>query len=283
MRGLSRDEAIAWCQEHRVALTNLALPELSDVDLKFKIPSDAQERVHLVNRAMEAFADEPSYLVWFTDWSVWSSGDRMHIFDRFRMSYGETRRLIDSPGHVFDQKEIEDATSFVTIAALFLWDCYVVGRQGVKLFFLSHDEWGAAKGMDLQAKVKLTIVPFRADDTGGGLKLYELPVWQTALRDPPAGDPVGCPVSTEEMIQYLTSLLRFDVRPANFEFIKKGQVGRDSFWLWAFYGYDGHRWNLCVFSGPERLQGKYTWMCCDNNPYNMKDDDYIAAIHNQAP
>jgi hypothetical protein len=115
--------------------------------------------VSLVKQAMEGFADEPSHLVWFDDWAVWPSGQRMHIFDRFRLSYGETRRLIDSPGHIFDRDEIEDAISFVTIAALFLWDCYVVGQQGTKLLFLSHDEYGLTRGMDLQAKVKwLTIV-----------------------------------------------------------------------------------------------------------------------------
>jgi hypothetical protein len=160
MRVLSRQEAAAWCREHHVALSDRGLPERSDADLKFEIPCGAQKRVYLVKQAMEAFADEPSYLVWFDDWSVWPSGQRMHVFDRLRLSYGETRRLIDSPGHVFDQKEIEDATSFVTIAALFLWDCYVVSRQRTKLLFLSHDEYGATKGMDLQAKVKLlTIVP----------------------------------------------------------------------------------------------------------------------------
>ena len=121
----------------------------------------------------------------------------------------------------------------------------------------------------------LTIVPSRAHPVGS-LKPHLLPVWRTGLRNPPADDPVGCPISTEEMILYLTPLLPFVVCPANFEFIQKGQVGQDSFWLWAFYGYDGHRWNLSVFSGPE-----YTWMCGDNNPYNLKDDDYIDAIHNQ--
>jgi len=75
----------------------------------------------------------------------------MHVFDRFRLSYGETRRLIDSPGHVFDQKEIEDATSFVAIAALFLWDCYVISQRRTKLLFISHDEYGVTKGIDLHA------------------------------------------------------------------------------------------------------------------------------------
>ncbi|HWE20464.1 MAG TPA: hypothetical protein VG758_25365 [Hyphomicrobiaceae bacterium] len=160
MKVLSPQEAAAWCQAHHVALSNSGLPEESDADVKFRIPCDAQNRVSLVKQAMEAFADEPSYLVWFNDWSVWPSGQRNHVFYRFRSSYGETRRLIDAPGQVFDRTEIEDATSFVTIAVLFLWDCYVVAPGRRKLLFFSHDEYGATKGMDLKAKVKwLKIVP----------------------------------------------------------------------------------------------------------------------------
>jgi hypothetical protein len=154
VRVLSPKEAAAWCHTHDVALSDHGLPERSDADLKFEIPCDAQKRVYLVGRAMEAFADEPSYLVWFDDWSVWPSGQRMHVFDRFRLSYGETRRLIDSPGHVFDRKEIEDATSFVTIAALFLWDCYVVSPGRSRMVYLSHDEYGLTKGVDLRGKFK---------------------------------------------------------------------------------------------------------------------------------
>jgi len=169
----------------------------------------------------------------------------------------------------------------VTIAALFLWDCYVVSHQRTKLFFWSHDEYGATRGIDLQTKVSwLTILPSKAETTRS-LKPHLFPIWRTGLRSLPVDDPVGCPVSIEEMVQYLTPLSPFAVGPANFEFIQKGQIGQDSYWLWAFYGYDGHRWNLCVFSGSERFEGRYTWMCGDNNPYDLKDDDYIAAIHNQ--
>jgi hypothetical protein len=127
------------------------LPERSGSAAKFKIPEDVQRRVAVVAGGMREFSGEPLVLVWFDDWSVWPSGQRMHVFDRFRMSYGETRWLIHSPGHVFGEAEIEDAVSFVTLGVLFLWDCYVVTPKGSKLLFFSHDEFGLAKGiaMDL--------------------------------------------------------------------------------------------------------------------------------------
>ena len=159
MRVLSPQQAATWCHAHDVALSDRGLPDRSDADLNFRIPCDAQKRVYLVSQAMGPFVDEP-FLVWFDDWSVWPSGQRMHVFDRLRMSYGETRRLIDSPGHLFDRTEIEDGISFVTVGALFLWDCYVVNPSRTKLLYLSHDEYGVTKGMDLQANVEwLTIVP----------------------------------------------------------------------------------------------------------------------------
>jgi hypothetical protein len=51
-----------------------------------------------------------------------------------------------------------------------------------------------------------------------------LPVWWTDLRNPPAGDPIGCPVTVDEMLAYIKPLLSFEVLPGNLKFIKKGQV-----------------------------------------------------------
>lgn len=154
MKVLSAEEATQWCQAQGVALSGRGLPERSDAELKFEIPRDAQKRVHLVGQAMNAFCDEDQFLIWFDDWSVWPTGQRMHIFDRIRMSYGETRPLIDSPAHLFDRTEIQDATSLMTIAVLFLWDSYVVTPALRRLLYFSHDEHGAAKGVDLQRNVK---------------------------------------------------------------------------------------------------------------------------------
>jgi|SRR5262245_19751681 len=148
MNVFSKQETLSWCQAHHVALGHDGLPEKFDADFKFEIPVDAGRRVALVNRAMQAFADEPVLLVWFTEWGVWTSGQRMHVFDRFRLSYGETRRLMDSPGHLFERTEMEDTISFVTIGVLFLWDCHIVVPQRRKLLHFSHDEFGLAKGVE---------------------------------------------------------------------------------------------------------------------------------------
>ncbi len=145
MKILSREETALWCSQHEIALDDFGRPERLDAYAKFEIPEDAGKRVRLVSQRMRAFDQTPIFLVWFGNWSVWPSGQRMHVFDRFRMSYGETRRLIDSPGHLFVEAELEDAISFVTLAVLFLWDCYVVTPKQGRFLFFSHDEYGLAK------------------------------------------------------------------------------------------------------------------------------------------
>jgi hypothetical protein len=150
MKVLSRQEAMYWCQAHGVALDNWGLPERSDAESRFEIPNDAQKRVYLVSQAMKAFDGDPLLLVWFHDWSVWPSGQRMHVFDRFRRSYGETRPLIDSPGHLFEGSEIEDAISFVTVAVLFLWDWFQCSNgekshSGIKLIGIHSAGQGSGR------------------------------------------------------------------------------------------------------------------------------------------
>ena len=81
-------------------------------------------------------------LVWFDDWAVWPSGQRMHIFERFLASYGETRPLIEAPAFLFAEQEYEDLVSFVTLGVLFLWDVHVVSTKGRRQLFYSHDEVG---------------------------------------------------------------------------------------------------------------------------------------------
>jgi hypothetical protein len=85
------------------------------------------------------------------------------------------------------------------------------------------------------------------------------------------------------MVEYLEPLPFFKVDSRRLEFIKRGKIDKSSFWLWAFYGDDGHRWNLCVFSGPSPFcePKMRTWMCADNNADNLDDSDYITAVYNK--
>ena len=142
MESLTRQQASDWCQAHGIALDERGRPDRPGAAAVFDIPVDSGARVALVAGQAQAFQNSRETLLWFTDWSVWPSSERPHIFTRFRASYGETRRLGDIPAHLFAAAEYEDAVSFVTLGALFLWDVFLVGSEGRPMLFYSHDEWG---------------------------------------------------------------------------------------------------------------------------------------------
>jgi hypothetical protein len=138
MLSLSRHEAEDWCRRQGIPLASG--PKLPAIHSTLPIPVGAGQRISLVREQMAAFEGEPEVLVWFTEWGVWPSSERPHIFEHFRASYGETRPLIEIPAHVFSASETEDLLSFVTLGVLFLWDVNVIGVGGKRMLLYSHDE-----------------------------------------------------------------------------------------------------------------------------------------------
>ena len=141
MQTLSRADAEAWCKRYAITLDDSRHPLQPSDAREFEIPVDAGQRINLVSAQLKPRAADAETLVWFTEWGIWPSSERPHIFARFRASYGENRPLIEAPAHVFAAAEFEDLVSFVTLGVLFLWDIYVVAPRGDILHF-SHDEYG---------------------------------------------------------------------------------------------------------------------------------------------
>ena len=144
MKTLSEPECRRWCRAHAIPLDdrNGPAPFSSKRVEHFAIPSDSGRRIALVKQQVDVFRKSSSVLVWIIQWGVWPSSERMHIFERFRLSYGIEAPLIDRPGHVLSRKEFEDTLSLVTLAALFFWDCYVLTPRNRAALFYSHDEVG---------------------------------------------------------------------------------------------------------------------------------------------
>jgi hypothetical protein len=146
MRALSNSEARKWCQSQGAVFGGGEFPEAKGKTKSFDIPVDAGRRVALAAEHLERFRGSGKTLVWFNDWAVWPSGQRMHIFERFLASYGESRPLIETPAFLFSGHEYEDMVSFVTLGILFLWDVHVISTKARHLLFYSHDEAGWIEG-----------------------------------------------------------------------------------------------------------------------------------------
>lgn len=146
MRCETLDFAHNWCGENLVPLytdgLGRQLPNL-DTSRQFELPADSGQRISLCKSQLEQLDFSFGHLVWITEWGIWPSAERMHIFDRFRQSYGENRILIEAPCAVFDAGEDEDLISYVTLAALFLWDVWVISVGAKQWVFYSHDEFGS--------------------------------------------------------------------------------------------------------------------------------------------
>lgn len=145
MRALTPSEAQEWCTAHGMPPDGGRIPSpdfTKSQVVDFRIPGDAGQRIALLHRLFMYVPEDRELLVWFDDWSVWPSGERPHMFERFRDSYGEHRWLSEAPAYVFAPAEREDAISFVAFAILFLWDCHVLTAVPDTLLFLSHDEVG---------------------------------------------------------------------------------------------------------------------------------------------
>jgi len=129
MRAITKTEAQEWCRSHDIAIDDRGLPQPDFAEtqgLDFKIPEDTGQRIALLHKLFRSVPPEREILVWFDDWGVWPSGERKHMFERFRDSYGEHRWLSDAPGYLFATAERKDAISFAAFAILFLWDCHVL-------------------------------------------------------------------------------------------------------------------------------------------------------------
>ncbi len=142
MRPLSVNEAKEWCQAQGATLGGKGFPSAVGSPTTFQIPADAGRRVALVADHLRHFEDRGEAVVWFANWELSPSGQRIHIFERFRASYGEGRSLDDAPAFLFSAEEHEDLVSFVTLGVLFLWDVHVIGARAQRLVFYSHDEVG---------------------------------------------------------------------------------------------------------------------------------------------
>ena len=145
MRTLTESEALEWCASHHVALVERRTPRPDFADsqkFRFKIPGDAGRRIALLHDLFRCVPTDQEVLLWLTERGVWSSGERVHMFERFRASYGEHRGLSEAPAHVLGPADREALISSTGFAILFLWDCHILTSSADTWLFLSHDEYG---------------------------------------------------------------------------------------------------------------------------------------------
>ena len=139
---MTHDESGRWCKRIGVNLGAGGHPDCDIFKNSISIATSGlvQGQALYFSKLM-ALVVKPydECLLWVTQSGVWSSLENFHLFYRLRQSYGERRRLLDAPGHLFLDYESVDLATFAHLGILFGWDYYLLGNRLELSVFASHD------------------------------------------------------------------------------------------------------------------------------------------------
>ena len=161
MRFLTPTEWQAWCTQREIPLREAGWlrPDISAdhfhvVDVPYD--GDSGAKVSMARFLFSLVAPDPETLILVDDWAVWPSSQHMPLFTRFRQAVGESRPLIESPGHIVTATDSDDAVSIVATSLLFIWDCSGISSSGRDAFYISHDEFCLFASRDPSVAAQVT-------------------------------------------------------------------------------------------------------------------------------
>jgi hypothetical protein len=143
MRFVSSDEAATWASSFATTGSSERYPE-SQPDGWHGIQVDFENQpghrhYWIARELVAAVGPWSSCLLWITTFGVWPSSENLHLYYRFRHSYGETSHLDERPALIALKHEAIDVESFLHFAVLFGWDAYLVTVEDYCRVFVSHD------------------------------------------------------------------------------------------------------------------------------------------------
>jgi hypothetical protein len=142
MKCISVRDCQAWADERGVVLNDTASSFSRGPILdRFRFPTPVAARAQgaLLQGLVEALTRVSPSLLWITDWPLYKAHE-MALILRIRAGYGESRPLLDAPGHLFDQDDRDILEGMLTLIAAFGWDAYFVPGEGKSIVFASHHE-----------------------------------------------------------------------------------------------------------------------------------------------
>lgn len=143
MRVLTAEECADW-SDQLVVLDDRRRPVrdlLKQHQLRCQFPSSFTQLLWFSRCIEAALRPRTSCLAWVTEWGVFPSNENLHLFYRFRQTYGEVRLLHEAPGHLCLDYESAEVVTLLHLAMLFGWDLHLVPTAGFARAFLCHDEW----------------------------------------------------------------------------------------------------------------------------------------------
>ena len=123
--------------------------------LQFTTPRTPSQIGALTRTLFEQIGAFPGALIVFTDWPTYYR-DEMAIMNSLRRAHGETRPLIDAPGHEFTELEGPEAIGHCSLALGFQWSAYLYFASGtISVLFWEGDlvdVWGTDRKLMLDVR-----------------------------------------------------------------------------------------------------------------------------------
>ena len=165
MKFITDTDCVTWCDErsyptrettdHRTRGASQRPDGFQFVPIK--IPADSGRKVWLAGVLHDLVAPAPETLLWIPVWSVFPSSEHIPLFARLRGALGESRPLIEIPGHLLSAGDRDDAISLIVVALQFFWDLHLVSSTGRDAVYVSHHEDGWFGSQDPETCRKATV------------------------------------------------------------------------------------------------------------------------------
>jgi hypothetical protein len=140
MHFLTLSECREWCGLDAESFPTR--PHQEPLHAKASIPKDFTLSLRFCRAIERSMRPYRACLLWLTETYIWPSSTNWHLYYRLRQSYGDHRRVEDTPGHLFLEYEAPDLISFLQISVLSGFDAHLItDHSGYSRAFLSHDEF----------------------------------------------------------------------------------------------------------------------------------------------
>ena len=177
MKMLTESECLAWLADNRIPADPYSSHYGPETFGRIPFIEQAKLPRHstpVFLRLTKNLSSCRAALMHITDWALYTA-DEMSIFDACRRAHGESRRFIESPGHLFQEAEFDLLAVMLGLVKTYGWVAYAYFDNGTTALVWKGDF------LDLWAYEETTFRDAREVLLGCGLQLTD--------RVPPSSHP----------------------------------------------------------------------------------------------
>lgn len=151
---LSFEECSIWAKQHGVFLDHTGWPvpcNKTSHRLRGRFPLQAGKLLTLASQIQDALNFKSQILFWITQTGIFSSSENLQLVYRYRQSYGSSKSLSDTPGHLCHSYERAEIITLLWLSMLQGWDAHIFSDMQDTPVFISHDEYFEIGYVDMDA------------------------------------------------------------------------------------------------------------------------------------